>query len=285
MAVEDLTRRTRAVEDAWCTAWASLGIVPATPRTMVEATGDLVRVYTPGAPETLLNIVLRHRGGTPSTAGEIERIIAPYRQHQLPFQWWLVPGDEPPGLREALRALGMQTWGGATAMTLDLAGWQPPPGRAALTGITGGRVASARDAHDALDIICDVFLVPPGPMARWTTENPAFDVYLARAGGHPVAALATLRQGGVAGVYHVATLPGARRRGFAGALLAQALHDARQAGCTLAALTATPEARHLYDELGFRACGIIEQWSAGRELIRDLTTGRRHPLGMDSVWD
>lgn len=286
MTVEDLTRRTRLVESAWCTAWASLGVVAAPPRTLVEETPALLRVITPGAPETLLNIILRYSGSAPVTRAEVERAIAPYRAERLPFQWWLAPGDEPPGLREQLRALGMQTWGGATAMTLDLVGWRPPRSLPPVArGVTLGQVASPLDEQEALEVICEVFYVPAAPMARWTIENPAFTVYLARHGGSAVAALAVLRHGGVAGIYHVATLPEARRRGIAGALLAQALAEARDAGCTVAALTATPEARRLYESLGFGACGVIEQWAPGRELTLALTHGRPLPQRpLESFW-
>lgn len=283
MAVEDLARMTRIVEDAWCAGWASLGALNASPRTQVDDTPDYLRIYTPGLPESLLNIVLRYRGSTPVTPAALERIIAPYRTHHLPFQWWINAADEAPGLRDCLRALGMQAWGGATAMTLDLAGWRAPA-TSVPADVRMGRVASAQDGRDALGVICEVFYVPAGPMARWTTENPAFHVYLARLGGRAVSALAIQRSGGVAGVYHVATRSGARRRGIAGALLSLALDEARAGGCTLAALTATPEARRLYESLGFRACGAIEQWAAGRQLANALLHGDRWP-SVYSPWD
>lgn len=284
MAVEDLARLTRVVEDAWCAAWASLGALEASPRTQVDDTPDYLRIYTPGLPESLLNIVLRYRGPTPVTPDLLEGIIAPYRAHHLPFQWWINVADEAPGLRDSLRALGMQTWGGATAMTLDFAEWHAPVAPSAPADLRLTRVATQRDGRDALGVICEVFYVPPGPMARWTTENPAFQVYLARLGGRAVSALAILRAGGVTGVYHVATRPGARRRGIAGALLALALDEERAAGSTRAALTATPEARHLYESLGFRACGAIEQWTAGRQLAHTLLDGDRSPSRY-SPWD
>jgi GNAT superfamily N-acetyltransferase len=286
MSVEDLARRTRIVEDAWCAAWASLGAVPARPRTLVSDTPGMLRVITPGAPETLLNIILRYHAANPVTRADVERAIAPFRAERLPFQWWLALGDEPEGLRDQLRRLGMQTWGGAAAMTLDLAGWEPPPTLPPVApSVTLQRVATARDEQEALDIICEVFFVAPAPMARWTIENPAFEVYLARLNGEGMSALALLRHAGVAGIYNVATLPEARRRGLAGALLVYALEAARKAGCEIAALTATVEARRLYESLGFSACGVLEQWAPGRELTLALTHGRPLPqYQLDTFW-
>ena len=249
MALEDLTRLARAVEENWCAAWASLGDLNVTPRTEVTNSAECLRICTPGQPEMLLNMVLRFASAAPVTSAAIERTIAPFRQHRLPFQWWLTLGTQPAGLREQLRALGMQTWGGATSMTLHLPGWRPNL-RSLGSGIALGPVASAEDAAAALHVICEVFYVPPEPMALWTVRNAAFQVYC---------------------VYHVATLPSARRRGIAGNLLVLALADAAAAGATLATLTATPEARSLYERLGFRTCGKIEQWVPGPELSLALT--------------
>jgi GNAT superfamily N-acetyltransferase len=136
----------------------------------------------------------------------------------------------------------------------------------------------------ALQVICDVFGVPLGPMARWTTDNPAFTLYLCTVGGQLVSALAVLPRGETVGVYHVATRPGYRRRGLAGALLTQALGAARLAGARLATLTATPEARMLYDSLGFRTCGYIEQWIPGPELMARLTYGGPAPRVRGGGW-
>jgi ribosomal protein S18 acetylase RimI-like enzyme len=275
MALDNLTRLARAVEDNWCAAWSTLGALHATPPTFVSDTADYVCVCTPGQPELLLNIVLRYTSATPVTSAAVERVIAPFRQYHLPFQWWLTLGTQPDGLRERLRAVGLQSWGGATSMTLHLPSWRPSLHPLA-PGIHLGRVASSDDASQALRVICDVFYVPAGPMALWTVQNPSFTVYRARWSDRVVAALATLRQGEVVGVYHVATLPAARRRGIAGNLLTLALHEAAASGVTLATLTATPEARALYEQLGFRTCGKIEQWVPGPELSLALSGSGRY---------
>jgi GNAT superfamily N-acetyltransferase len=136
----------------------------------------------------------------------------------------------------------------------------------------------------AHEIICEVFYVPAAPMARWTTENPAFQVYLTRVADRPVSALATLRDGETVGVYHVATLPGYRRRGLAGRLLALALDEARTSGARLATLTATPEARMLYESLGFASCGLIELWIPSADLMARLRIGGRTARTTGGGW-
>ncbi len=282
MALEQLSQKALLVERNWCAAWASLGAVRAEPATVVDDLPEMLRVYTPGIPETLLNIVMRYTSAGTVSERQVEEVIAPYRQLRLPFQWWLTRGAEPAGLRARLDALGMETWGGAAMMYLPLENWAPrypaPPASATLH-----RALNDDEALAAVDIICNVFYIPRAPMLRWTTLNPAFDLWVAWMGARPVAAMATLLDHDTVGVYHVATVSGARRRGIAGNLLLLALGDAQARGARGATLTATPEARALYESLGFVACGLLEQWMPGPRLSRQLSGVAAGGL-YDSYW-
>lgn len=269
MALERLSQMALLVERNWCAAWASLGAAQAQPATIVDDLPEVLRVYTPGLAETLLNMVMRYTLSEPVTAQRIEQVIAPYREQRLPFQWWLTRGFEPVGLRARLDALGMETWGGATMMCLPINDWSPtyPP---TPVDVTMGRALNDDEALAAVRIICDVFSIPQAPMLRWTTLNPAFDLWVAWLGARPVAAMATLLDGDTVGVYHVATIHSMRRHGLAGNLLLLALRDAQGRGARWSTLTATPEARTLYEALGFETCGLLEQWMPGPRLSRQI---------------
>jgi GNAT superfamily N-acetyltransferase len=267
MVLDEVTRLALAVEANWCAAWTTLASVRSDRLTLVDDTPDYLRVCTPGIAEMLVNIVIRYRGPLPVTATDLDRVTAPYREHQLPYQWWLTFGCEPPGLREQMRRLGMISYGGIPSMALDLASWQPPAhATGALQGVTIARATSPADATAAHEVICRVFDVVPDVMARWTVANPRFQIYLARREDEPAGALATFRDGETVGVYHVATRYRHRRQGIAGHLLSHALSLAREEGARLATLTSVPEARPLYESLGFRAYGVIEQWVSPPEL-------------------
>jgi GNAT superfamily N-acetyltransferase len=206
----------------------------------------------------------------PVTPQDVFETLAVRRQRGLTAQWWLLLGDEPAGLRDALQVIGMESWGGATALALPLEPWassfHPPAPDLELL-----RVTSWEDSIAALRVISDVFFVAPEPMRRWTIDNPAFSLYAARWQGRIVAGLTTLRRDGVVGVYNVATSSMARRRGIAGNLVIHALREAASHGARLATLTATPQALRLYSELGFRSVGMIEQWLPGPRLAHQLS--------------
>jgi GNAT superfamily N-acetyltransferase len=269
MSLEDLTALARAVERNWRYAWAALGMVETEPRSIVDDTSGFLRVYTPGISESLLNLVMSYQSPEPVTPEDVYETLAPYRQRGLPAQWWLLLGDEPVGLRDALRAIGMESWGGATALALPLEAWAPSF-HSPLPDLELLRVAN-EERMAALRVISEVFFVAPEPMRRWTVDNPAFNLYAARWQGRVVAGLTTLQQDGVVGVYNVATASSARRMGVAGNLVIYALREAASQGARLATLTATPQALRLYGELGFRSVGVIEQWLPGPRLAHQLT--------------
>ncbi|SRR5579875_966718 len=285
MTIERVTADARLVEENWAAAWSSLRDVPVAPPTYVEEASNFLRIITPGVADSLLNIVMRYSSPHPVTSADIEETITPFRQARVPMQWWLLRGSEPAGLREGLSALGMESWGGAKAMILKLSKWRPPPSMRSVPNLTLGQAQNEADRRDAHTIICQVFYAPPQPMNRWTIDNPHFTVYLARLGGRPVAAMATFLHGHVAGVYHVATLSGARRRGIAGALLTYALREAQAAGCAQATLTATHEAEHLYERLGFRSCGLMEQWAPSYRLAFSIAQGRAPTAAESPYWE
>jgi GNAT superfamily N-acetyltransferase len=270
MPLEDLTAQARAVERNWRAAWAALGAVETEPRSIVDDTSGFLRVYTPGISESLLNLVMSYQSPNPVTPEDVVETLAPYRQRGLPAQWWLLLGDEPVGLRDSLRAIGMESWGGATALALPLEAWTPWF-HAPMPDLELLRVASWEERMAALRVISEVFFVAPEPMRRWTVDNPAFSLYAARWRGRVVAGLTTLQRDGLVGVYNVATASSARRMGIAGNLVIHALREAASQGARLATLTATPQALRLYGELGFRSVGVIEQWLPGPRLAHQLT--------------
>lgn len=276
--LQDEKQQLAAVEANWCAAWKSLGSVSTPPRSVVEDTAEWVRVYTPGGRDMLLNIVLRFRAHTPLHQADLERVIAPYRYYGLPFQWWQTLGSAPPGLSRALRRLGMYPWGNATAMTLPLHGWKPPA-RVRQHPHISVRSVPLEDQEGrqrALEVICTVFSVPQEYMARWCTINPCFRIYLAELEGQPVAAMGLLQEGNVAGLYHVATRSHYRRQGIAARMIVQGLQEAQAQGATLGVLTATPDGQPLYEQLGYRTCGVIEQWMPGGALLNQLYYGASH---------
>jgi len=271
----DKKQQLDAVEANWCAAWMALGSIDESPRSQVEDTQEWVRIVTPDGPDLLLNNILRFQPKEPVTTEIVERAIAPYRRYRLPFQWWLTPHGNPPGLTQKLRELGMYPWGNATAMALSLSDWEPPTAvhQHQQVQVRNVSMEDNKGRQRALEVICQVFGVPRRSMAHWCSLNPCFHIYLAEVENQPAAAMALLPQREMAGLYHVATLDNFRRRGIGARMIIQGLQEARARGATLAVLTATPQGQHLYERLGYQTCGVIEQWMPGGSLLSKLYYG------------
>ena len=250
------------VERAWCAAWGSLGYDGVT---QVEDTPQMLRVLTLTSHDLLLNAILRYRQEAVVTRADVDAALAPHRAMCRPPQWWLRLGNDPPGLRDALREAGMQVWGTPTGMVLPLSDATLLP--TSKGDLLLGRARRYEETETALRVITDVFDLDAQPMRRWCVGNPRFMTYLALARGTPAAALVMQVQGGIAGFFQVATLPRFRRRGIAHALMLHALCDARALGATMAALTASTMAEGLYQHLGFIPCCTIEQWMPDTALM------------------
>lgn len=83
---------------------------------------------------------------------------------------------------------------------------------------------------------------------------------VAKEAGVALACGMALDVGDTAGIYMVATLPEARGRGLAAQVMRGLNHQARGRGMTAAGLQATPEAKPLYQRLGYRDLGAWETW-------------------------
>src|SRR5436305_13086683 len=105
---------------------------------------------------------MSYQAPQPVTPEDVSEALVPYREHGLPAQWWLLLGDEPTGLRDSLRAIGMESWGGATAMALPLADWTPSFHPSA-SDLECTRVASWEERMVPLRVVPAAFLVAPEP--------------------------------------------------------------------------------------------------------------------------
>ncbi len=94
------------------------------------------------------------------------------------------------------------------------------------------------------------------------TRPPRLPVYtlVAKEAGVPLACGMARDMGDTAGIYMVATVPEARGRGLAAQVMRGLHHHARARGMKAAVLQATPEAKPLYQRLGYRDLGAWENW-------------------------
>ena len=89
------------------------------------------------------------------------------------------------------------------------------------------------------------------------------DVFLARRGAAPVAALQTTRFGATVGIWAMGTAPEHQRQGAGRALLGAAMAHHRARGAARFYLGATEAGRPLYERAGFRTVAEAAVWAVG----------------------
>jgi ribosomal protein S18 acetylase RimI-like enzyme len=143
------------------------------------------------------------------------------------MMWFVHPSSTPDDLGARLAAHGLAAVEALTYMSLDLAGWAPPP-----------RPDGVRVAEVTTD---EQLAAVPGHR------------YLATAGGETVgkAWLSFAGPAGVAAIYGMSVRPEARGRGVAQALTTALLTRGRAVGCRRVVLQSSAMALELYRRAGF----------------------------------
>lgn len=228
------------------------------------AHADHVTVMSP-VPFPLFNSVVHARLDAGDLDARVAAILEPFTDAGLPHMWWVTPRSAPNGLGAALLRRGFFHAETETNMAVDLQALRERDtlGRDATIEV----VADETTLEDWVRVTVGGFDMPAftrdavaAGLRIALTPGAPWVLYLGRHGGEAVSTSAVLFADGVAGIYWVATLEAARGRGFGTALTQAPLRLARDRGYRVGILQATPMGRPIYERLGFRAFGALEQY-------------------------
>ena len=178
------------------------------------------------------------------------------------WAWWMCEDWLEPRVRRRARQLlerrGLRHSTDLPGMTAERL---LPPGRPLpLLDIRRVGTPLTRGAFYEIGSIC--FHVPL-TWFREVFENDSvwanFESYVGYVNGEPVCTSATVRGGGVIGVYNVATLPGHQRKGYGEAVMRHAIE---RAGEGTIILQSTPAGFPLYERMGFRTITRISVYAS-----------------------
>ena len=230
----------------------------ALPDTVVERRDDSLAVRTSlGLP--FFNGVPFARLTNADAERRVRETLASFREHEVPFRWWVMPSSAPADLPAILMANGFRHVYDAPGMVIELDSLPRPK------EIADFAVARIED-EDALrfwtDVFAEGFHRPPDEAQKWNTAftrlglgpTSAWRHLVGFLGGFAVAIASVCIGSKVAGVYDVATLPRARGRGIGSAITLAALEESKRAGCRVASLQSSEMAFGVYRSLGFRHC-------------------------------
>lgn len=156
-----------------------------------------------------------------------------------PFAFWVGFEGEPEWLEEELKREGFKEAEREWAMTADL------------QDVPEGSVKPLETIDDFLAVLLAV--VPDPAVEAFYRETVALPIkfFVSYEKGKPVATSSVFIEGPLAAIFDVIVLPERRGQGLGQEMTQKAMQYAKEAGCETAMLTATNEARYLYEKLGF----------------------------------
>jgi GNAT superfamily N-acetyltransferase len=188
----------------------------------------------------------------------IERVLAHFQEHRLPFHWYVGLTFEPANPGDMLEEGGLihdEDEPGMAADLHSLAEDLPAVPQLVIDEVlTESQLrqwSQTTFCGAPAEAMQCVFIAHSGlPLG----EQSPMHLYLGTQSGEPVATVKLFFAAGVAYIGRVVTIPDHRRQGIGTRMTLHAMHTARQAGYRIAVLTASPIGIAIYRRLGFFEC-------------------------------
>jgi ribosomal protein S18 acetylase RimI-like enzyme len=190
---------------------------------------------------------------------QIAAALQLFRERGYPMFWWVGPSTRPADLGARLLANGLVDDGAMPGMAIALSELRQthdaPPGLAIEQVSSPQQIEDFTVALRAGYGVPDVMQEPLVELGRRQLAHPdgAWQYFVGRLAGEPVAASQLFLHAAVAGVYAVATAPSARRQGIGEALTRAALLAGMRRGYHVGILQASAMGQPIYERQGFRS--------------------------------
>jgi GNAT superfamily N-acetyltransferase len=225
--------------------WITL-LGESSPGASVHAGSGFTASIVPACPQRSICNSVTYEDAAALAAG-LDELTAVYEDAGI-AAWTVWTPEFDADAIDILEAAGHTLDGSPMAMSLELAGWDPPP----IGDLHWDADVDPADLGALNDIAYGLpadGLLSPALSAR--PPNPAVRFYQARVGGEPACVLATFDHDDDLGVYFVATHPDHRGRGLASRLMIVAIGEAIERGLQTSSLQGSPMGQPIYRKLGY----------------------------------
>lgn len=178
-----------------------------------------------------------------------------FRLKKLPYAFWIGFEDEPSWLEGELQKLGLVTEEMEWAMACDLTQCQEEVARSGIEKVSTEdgirdliqvmKEIFPKNEHDAIESFyhqSEPFLLSPDSQLIY---------FVGYDNGKPVSLVSVYFDEGIASIFDVIVLPEMRGRGLGKMMTQRAMLEAKTKGFETCILTATNDAKYLYQKLGF----------------------------------
>lgn len=220
------------------------------------------------------NIVANTHFTSENANQKIKETIKVFQDKNLPFSWWVGPGDSPSNLKELLIKQGLTPKENDYGMYLDLKNYNPKPVEKLkiIQVETKDHLKEFDQVHvqsfgnpKAFDLIFSKI-----PLKAYTGNAP-YRFFTGYINKKAVTTGVLVFHAGVVGIYFIITLPEERRKGYATEMMDYLLTIAKNEKKTTAVLQASEDGKKVYQKMDFKECCIFQEFALHKQLVVSAT--------------
>lgn len=210
-------------------------------------------------PDETFNYVFENHFNNDSANARIKQVVEFYTQKNVPWTWWVSPGDMPENLEQKLSEAGLVKTEEYNGMYCYVSKRIIPPN---LPNIQCMRVRDKSQLREFYRINASEHFdrVWSKMSAKIFDDSSPLEFYVGYLDQKPVTAGLVVFHADIAGIYSVATDEQERKKGYATALMSCLLDRIEKRGYTFAALSASDDVKNLYEKLGFQDMCVYRGW-------------------------
>ena len=221
---------------------------------------DDISLTSSDIPDETFNYILETNFTKETASARIKQLADYFKQKNVPWTWWVGPGDTPEELEIDLAKNGFVKKEESVGMYCDI----PPKSMMQNnTEIDFRRVTNKSQLQDFYHVHASTEFdrVWSKISPRFFLDKTPLEFYVGYVARKPVTAGLIAFHAQVGGIYSVATAESERKKGHATALMQFFLKRIEDRGYQYAVLTASNEAKNLYTKLEFKECCLLRAWA------------------------
>lgn len=210
------------------------------------------------------NIVTNTHFTSENANQKIKETIKVFQDKNLPFSWWVGPGDSPSNLKELLIKQGLTPKENDYGMHLDLKNYNPKP----LEKLKIIQVKNKIQLQEFDQVHVQSFGNPKAfdlifskiPLKAYTGNAP-YRFFTGYINKKAITTGVLVFHADVVGIYFIVTLPEERRKGYATEMMNCLLTIAKKEKQTVVVLQASESGKKVYQNMGFEKCCVFQEFA------------------------
>lgn len=214
------------------------------------------------------NYILSARFSNNNAQDRVSQILKLFKEHSLPFSWWVGPLDTPSNLIDVLTSQGLSFKEENIGMCLSLEDFKLEQLNISLNLQKVNSLLQLKDFSEVIvkiggnsEVFSKIYSKLPSVLYQ---SAACFEMYVGYLNNAPVVTGILVLHANVGGIYYIATVPDQRKKGYGTAMMEYLIQRAKDQEYHMATLQASGEGKMLYQRLGFKEVCTFKEYSMGK---------------------